>query len=244
MDTLSPSNLLSIWERGLAQPPVERALTMLAAALPEVPPDTLAQLTIGQRNAYLLALREQMLGSRLTGVVVCPHCGEQLELDLSMADLRPTSAGEPAEIFTADTDRYHVQFRLPNSLDLVAIRNSATVEAARQRLLSRLALRIERDGEEISLEHLPENVVATLAERLSQADPQADTRLALDCPACRHEWLAALDIAAFLWSELHAWASRILRDVHLLAATYGWREADILALSTARREFYLEMVRG
>ncbi len=30
--------------------------------------------------------------------------------------------------------------------------------------------------------------------------------------------------------------------VHALARAYGWREADVLAMSEARRHFYLELV--
>ena len=37
-------------------------------------------------------------------------------------------------------------------------------------------------------------------------------------------------------------AKRLLMDVHLLARAYGWSEAEVLALSPARRRFYLEMV--
>ena len=37
---------------------------------------------------------------------------------------------------------------------------------------------------------------------------------------------------------------RFLRDVHTLASTYGWREADILALSPWRRQYYLALIAG
>jgi hypothetical protein len=77
-----------------------------------------------------------------------------------------------------------------------------------------------------------------------QADPQADVQLALTCPACGHQWEATFDIASFFWSEIDSWAHRILREVHTLASAYGWREADILAMSPQRRQLYLEMVSG
>lgn len=51
----------------------------------------------------------------------------------------------------------------------------------------------------------------------------------------------AFDIGAYLWEEVDAWADRTLRDVHLLAASYGWSERDILDLSPARRGRYLEL---
>jgi hypothetical protein len=33
-----------------------------------------------------------------------------------------------------------------------------------------------------------------------------------------------------------------MREVHTLAAMYGWRETDILAMSAWRRQRYLEMI--
>ena len=51
-----------------------------------------------------------------------------------------------------------------------------------------------------------------------------------------------LDVAAFFWTELNAWAVRLLREIHALASAYGWREADILALSPKRRDLYLELI--
>ncbi len=50
------------------------------------------------------------------------------------------------------------------------------------------------------------------------------------------------DVVSFFWSEICVQAKRLLREVHTLARAYGWREADILNMSTARRQFYLEMV--
>jgi len=51
MHTLSASELLNVWEQGLTQPPVQRALTLLAVACPDTPPVALAELSIGQRDA-------------------------------------------------------------------------------------------------------------------------------------------------------------------------------------------------
>jgi hypothetical protein len=77
---------------------------------------------------------------------------------------------------------------------------------------------------------------------MAEADPLADIQIAISCPACAQGWRAAFDILTFLWSEIEAWAWRMLSDVHTLASAYGWCERDILALSPTRRQFYLEMV--
>ena len=37
-------------------------------------------------------------------------------------------------------------------------------------------------------------------------------------------------------------AKRLLGEVHQLARAYGWPEATILAMSSRRRHFYLELV--
>ncbi len=77
---------------------------------------------------------------------------------------------------------------------------------------------------------------------MSEADPTANIYLALSCPTCDHQWDAPFDIVTLFWHELHAWAIRLLREVHQLALAYGWREADILSLSEPRRSFYLGLM--
>jgi hypothetical protein len=227
MRVLSTTELLSVWERGSAQPPVQRALTLLAAADPEVSPEQLASLSIGRRDARLLALRELTFGADVTGVANCPACDENVELTFSAADLRPETVTElPAE-FDLRLDDHHLRFRLPTSADLLAVNQ-------REQLLARC----------LSNGHgpLPETVIAAVVEKMSQADPLADIQLRLNCASCGHKWEAPFDIASFFWTELNAAARRLLREIHELASAYGWTESEILALSPARRRCYLEMV--
>ena len=79
---------------------------------------------------------------------------------------------------------------------------------------------------------------------IDQTDPYAEVTLAMSCASCDHRWQGDFDISSFFWSEIEAWAARILHEVHILASTYGWREHDILALSPRRRQIYLEMAGG
>jgi hypothetical protein len=242
MRALSATELLAVWEQGQGQLPVQQALILLAAACPEAPLDALASLRIGRRDAGLLTLREWTFGPQLVSLAVCPGCGERLELAFDVADIRAPEDGpdEPLSLTVAGCE---VAFRLPNSLDLIAAANVGDVAASRQLLLERCVLAVQRAGE-APAGALPPEVVAAISARMAEADPQADVQLALVCPACGQPWHAALDIVSFFWSEINAWAIRVLRDVHALASAYGWREADILALSPWRRQCYLEMVRG
>jgi hypothetical protein len=241
---LSASELLNAWEWGSGQPPVERALTLLAAACPHTPREALAKLSIGRRDALLMTLREWTFGAQLSSLVPCPDCGEYLELNFSVADIRVTAEAEPPESLSLHADGYELHFRLPNSVDVTAITGSNGVAIARTALLERCLLSNHADEDAQPVDALPTTIVDKVMERMAEADPQADVQLALHCPTCAHEWQAAFDIVSFFWSEIAAWASRLLRDVHALASAYGWNESDILAMSPWRRQLYLEMVRA
>ena len=240
MPALSASQLLEAWEQGFGRAPAEQALVLLAAACPDLLQDQLARLSIGQRDTRLLTLHEWTFGPRLQGLAICPKCAESLELDLRTSDLRV--GGEPAGEsgpLSLEVDGYLVQFRLPNSTDLAASAQDAN--ALRRHILERCLLSARRGRKNVAIARLHEPVVAAVIEKMAQADPQADITFSITCPACGHAWLAIFDIVSFFWGEVTAWSYRILQEVHQLASAYGWREADILAMSPWRRQCYLEM---
>lgn len=250
---LSARELLGAWEAGATAHPARRALLLLAASSPEMSFDALAELPIGKRDAALYTLRELTFGPQLDAVTVCPNSGDQLELTFAVSDLRAsagtddvTDAMNERNNSTADlsarVDGYHVRFRLPNSRDLLAIENVSEVNAARVALAERCITDIESShppGDE-----LPTEVTDAVAVEMANADPQADVELALTCPHCAHQWQVRFDIGSYFWSEIDAWARRILREVHTIASAYGWGESDILALSPRRRQLYLDMIEG
>lgn len=249
MRALSAAELLNVWELGQGQSLPQRALLLLAVACPDTPADLLGELDIGQRDARLLTLREWTFGPQLDCLVTCPKCGERLELTFDMADIRVLSphqseGGGRAETLSASISGYEVEFRLPNSLDLVAVAASKAADTPRHLLLERCIATARYDDEEKPVHQLTADIVDAVVERMAQAAPQADLQLAVTCPSCKHQWLVIFDIVSFFWSELNTWAQRTLREVHTLARAYGWREAGILALSPWRRQCYLEMVCG
>ncbi|HNB52700.1 MAG TPA: hypothetical protein PK530_12190 [Anaerolineales bacterium] len=244
MQPLSASQLLGVWETGWTQSPLHRALTILTVAFPEISAEALASLPMGQRDARLLALRAQTFGPRLNSLAMCPACGERLELafdvdDICVGEISDGHPPAPEATLSLSLDDYSITFRLPNSLDLAAVTNEAD---PRQLLLTRCLLTAAHKGKPCSPTRLPQKIVQALVEKMSEVDPQADIQLDLTCPACQHEWLAAFDILAFFWTEIHHWAQRTLREIHLLAVAYGWSEHEILALSPWRRAMYLQMV--
>ncbi len=255
MLALSGQEILHIWETGLGLHPIDQALIILGAAFPGTSRDTLAALSIGQRDRYLLAVRAHTFGSRLVALATCPQCREQVEcvLDLAAMGLVP---GVPAEAMPASSaftdtssalqqmsvDGYELHFRLPNSLDLAAISNEQDVSNARNRLVQCCIVQAFHDGLPVAVEALPEPLIEVVTAKMVERDSLAEVGLELTCPACSQSWHTMLDIVTYLWREISTEAKRLLREVHILAQAYGWREADILSMSAVRRQLYREMV--
>jgi hypothetical protein len=241
---LSPpaSQLLNVWEQGRSQTQVQRAFSLLALALPGQPTDELGGFSIGRRDRELLGLREQLFGSRLASAATCPSCGLEIEMDFSVSDIRITPVPDPGHLHSLQIDGYDMSFRLPTCGDLSALTPNTDAREGKTLLLERCIAEIRVKNETLPAAMLPETIAHALSERMAQLDPQGDIQLTLSCPKCDHQWVSPLDIVSYLWREIHAWAARTLREIHTIAAAYGWNEAEILALSPRRRQTYLEMI--
>ncbi len=242
MRDLTDSELLTLWEQARLQPNHRRALMLLKAAYPDRKAEDLASLSVGRRDALLLALRERLFGLGLEGITDCPSCGEKLDLGFTVSDIRINTTPRQPSRMSLEMDGYEVVFRLPDSNDLALLVLDDGLEAGRKTLLDRCLLAVRVKGKEQPFRTLPQEIISALCERMSQADPQAEIELQLDCPTCSHRWVALFDILPFLWSEIESRVRRIFCEIHLLARSYGWREADILAMSPLRRQTYMEML--
>ncbi len=239
MQAPTVAEALEAWERGMAQNGVERSLSLFALARPDVSREALADLSVGERDAALIALREAMFGPELTGRLACAACGDPQETNLDLRDLL-LPAAPPDGALPLSQDGYDLHLRVVSSRDLLAA-SKVTERGARARLLlGRVVLDAAQGGAPVAVETLPAGVVDAAVRTLAQADPQADLSLSIACAACGHRTRVAFDIASYLWEEIDAWAGRLLREIHTLASYYGWSERDILALSPARRRRYLE----
>jgi hypothetical protein len=242
---MDPAALLTVWEEGVSQPPVARALALLAAACPERSRDQWAHASIGQRDARLLLLQDELFGSRLETVVTCPRCGERLDVGFSTQDMGseapPTcpDGGSRVEVLG-----YQVDYHLPTSLDLLPEVGQSGPPRRETVLRNCIAAARTADGTEAEADTLPQTVVTALLEDMARTDPMADVQVGLSCAACRHEWSAPFDILSYLWTEVDEWAQRMLLEIHTLASAYGWNEREILRLSARRRRMYLDLVGG
>jgi hypothetical protein len=257
---LNAQSLLNIWELGQIRRPVRRALLLLCAACPDQNETSLAGLCIGRRDTLLFQFYQQMFGPRLNAAVTCPACGVQLEFSLLIPDLLQLKpADDPLEITHGE---WRLRFRLPTSSDLIVLEKGEVESTpafpipdltspppiteppsiAYTQLAKACLVEAFHEGVPSSASSVPAEALADLPASMSAADPLAEVILSTTCPACAHQWPILLDIASFLWVEIEDIALHLLEEVHTLACAYGWREAEILALSAQRRRWYMERV--
>jgi len=228
------SDLLAIWEAGVAHPPLRRAQRLAGFAPASQSDDAKAKPSVGATNADLLALRRSLFGAHMTALAHCPACETELEARIDVEELLAAHPRGEAPVFDLQTELGAVRFRLPTLDDLAAIHAYASPEHAADALFAACVLQPEAT-ETLRARDL---VIARMAE----LDPLADPTIALACASCGARFESAFDIASFLWREIEAATKRAFREVHALASRYGWSEADLLAMNATRRQVYLDLI--
>lgn len=217
--------LLALTERGRGQHPIDRALTILEAFTGR---DrlALAKLSLAQRDALLIAARTMMFGPQLSCALPCSACGEAIELVIRFDEPVPfDERGDATVVYKGRT----YAIRAPDSFDAAAILTCADVRVART------ALALRCIGADVADDTLVDAIDAALGQACAFAT--IDCRVA--CPACGAGIDAPLCVESVLWTELDWHAERLIDDIVVLAARFGWGEAEVLALPESRREHYV-----
>lgn len=237
MHTLSPSQLLQIWEKGKSLSPIERSHTLLTMALPHLTLEQINQLSVGECHQHLLNIRTTLFGNLLECLADCPECKETLEFTLDADDW--TSQTEAAQDFTIQIDDKTQSFRLVTLADLKQAAQEATPAKASKILIQQCLTTPENHWDTIDLS---DDTLEALAEQLKRHDPSAEWLVNLSCPACEASWQMSFNITAFLWDEIQTYVKELMQQIHCLAQAYGWSENTILKLSDQRRQYYLNQV--
>jgi hypothetical protein len=230
MRALGEADYLALWERGASLHPLDRGLLALHTGFPEASIQEISNWPLGRRNIALAQLRRGGFGAALNGWTACRNCETQLEFVLDAAAIAETTPSQAETI-----DFKGATYRLPTTNDLAHVMGAPDTRVAASHLAARCRIDDGADAE-------PD--LDALGDAMAQADPLAEIILHFDCPVCEASFDESLDLVTFFWREIAAPAQRLLRDIHTLASAYGWREADVLALSPARRAAYIDMVQA
>jgi hypothetical protein len=233
------ATLLSAWEAGAGEAPLDRAPSLLVR-LDAIPRDqSVGQLTVGQCDARLFELRRALFGDVMEALATCPECGAEVELSLSLAELQPPIVDDPEGVVALEQSDYALVVRIPRNDDLRSL-STARNETAIRELVDRCMVEASAgDGRAVSAFELPDDVLHEIVEAMAARDPGAQTALNVRC-WCGAEWVDELQIRSVLWSDLTDWVGRTMTEVHELARSYGWSEAEILSMPAWRRRWYVE----
>ena len=232
MKTPAASVWLDAWERCMSAPPVRRP-TLLLEAFHGEDADP-GQWELGRREAALLRLRSALFGVSADSVVACPQCAKLSEFTVDTEWLLAGEPKDPPAPVKVNAAGARATFRLPTGNDLEAAAKVAS-SGRRQFLLAKCLAEGDAPSDGWTTEFYE-----AAAEKMSEADPLGNITFALQCAECAHHWQVPFDAGSFLWTELNAWAARMMSEIHLLAMTYGWTEAEIIALPPNRRRYYLD----
>ena len=241
MTALTPQQILQLWADYAGALPIDRTLASIAAALAPEQAPLLADLPLGVRERLAISVRSRTFGDDWQGIALCPGCRTPHEIAPPIDEL--VSDVEPSEPVLLRSGDYELKIRAINSRDQAEVASSGSAEQGARLLLERCVLSARDASGPVAVATLPASVVAEVEQRVAALDPGADTRLQLTCSDCETVWDVAFDAGEFFWREIATYAQRLLRQVHVLASAYGWREADVLALSPTRRQTYLELSR-
>jgi len=233
--------------------PAERTTELLARCVErigpmEAGPETVLDLTLGDREALLLQIRRLTFGDRLDAVVACPsaECGAPMDLELSVGDLLVAPYSNDGEWREASVEagnaQHTVRYRVPTGADQVDAARMATDLPAAARLVLDRCVRAVSEGGAEPLAELPDELAEVLAGVLAGGDPQAELILSLTCPECGTRFQVLFDAGDYLFRETAAQRNRLFEEVHELALHYHWSEAEIMAMPTGKRRHYLELL--
>jgi len=236
MRALRGELLLQAWERGAGQGDIDRPLTLLAVACPGRSWDEFMDLSMVQRELELLLLRRITFGDSLKAYASCFSCAARLEFEVHVSSIidRIRDLNGPAEAGWRHNNAVF-SMRQVTTRDLVGL---SSASEPRSHLLALCTRSDMPDGSTVA------DCEAIAVEQFNRLNEGAETRFSLRCAECSEVAQMDLDIGRFLWAEVRHAAMAAFREVHELAAAYGWSETEILGMSGRRRATYLGMTRA
>jgi hypothetical protein len=206
-----------------------------------VPIAAVQGLNVGDREALLLQLRRLTLGDRISCVVKCPACGEQMDLELGAGALLVESYPESTPVyettFQKNGDAWQVRFRVPTGEDQERAAGLAARDprAAAELILQRCVEHLGKDNENnLPRDAWPDQAFEQLSKLMAELDPQAEILLHLDCPYCDHAFSTMFDTASFFQAELGRQTADLYREVHWLVCYHHWSESEIMEMPTPK----------
>lgn len=213
---------------------------VLAGALAELggEPVTLErvrELAVGDRQYLARCLTAHLGRGERWLTATCTACAEQFDFSVHLSELavKESEPGFPyAEI---EVEGQSLRLRTPTGADqeaIAAFADTLDEELSTRALLARCVVDAPPPR------GWSEESIARAEAALERIAPEVAVAVLAACPACGHENEIEIDPYLGLESD----GDVLYDEIHALAATYHWSEAEILALPQDRRQRYLTLI--
>ncbi|TKB25868.1 hypothetical protein FCL47_12285 [Desulfopila sp. IMCC35006] len=200
--------------------------------------DTVARLTVADRQYLMLRLAAMLNGEQLWLNVQCSHCQSLFDVEVKRSELpvKPAGHGFP-HVMIAIND-WQIDAGVPTGKDQEGIRGLEEQQAVHW-LLRQCVYSVNGQAPtDAFFAQLTEADIAAIDEALDDVSPAVCDRLLVTCPECSCEQCTRLDHYAQLGLDEHFFYD----EIHTLASHYHWSEADILDLPQHKRRRYLDLI--
>jgi hypothetical protein len=233
------------------------ATELLDRLLVEVPgtsvgPGRAWQLAICDRDRLLAAVHAGTFGDQVESEIPCSECDEGAEVRFSLSALVASLDADElarAEVGVRsgpnDDGVYQLddgtRFRLPTGEDQRAVHGQAPADA-RLALLRRCLLADGHAGNARTASDVDEATLARIEAAMARVGATIDQDFEVACQACGATRAVRFDIQHFLLRALEHERRYLVREIHYLAASYGWSLEQILDLSRDDRRTFVGLI--
>ncbi|MEM7505592.1 MAG: hypothetical protein AAF415_02515 [Pseudomonadota bacterium] len=212
-----------------------RVTEVLSLIYEDLAPDNARRVASAGREWLLQKAATQFQGAQRWFETTCTTCGTPFDLEVHLDQVPRAEPGPDFPVADVVTSLGPRQFEAPNGGHEEAF---AEVEADDPRRVFAALCGIS-DVAEAEAIRFTDADLAGIDAALEATSPEIADGVDTICPACHASTLTRIDPLGFAFPKPAA----ILAEVHLLAQTYGWGEAEILALPITRRQSYASLIR-
>lgn len=166
----------------------------------------------------------------------CSTCEKDFDLPVTLAQAPRKPAAEGFPMIELDTTLGRRAFEAPNGVHEERLAIEPGSDPTR-RLLALCGL--EQSAVDDAMAFTSDDL-AHIESVFEEVCPDVADSVVTQCPDCHADIVARIDPLQFAFPR----AQTLLREVHTIAGTYHWSEAEILALPASRREIYAELIRA
>lgn len=231
-------HLAESMERSRNRP--ETVTTALAGALGHIgglepTPDRIRSLAVGDRQ-FLMRRLAILLGLDAVWITAeCGNCDSAFDAEVIQSEMPVKEAPDPYPFASVVIRRRRWKFRVPAGIDQESVAGPRGDHSsdARKLLESCLVGPLDADFEMLSARDM-----ARVESALEDASPEVGNVILSDCPSCE----APNEIFLDPYAGIEPNVDELLSDVHVIAATYQWPQAEILGMGRNRRRRYVGLI--